>query len=42
MATTLHRIKIEVAETRPVIWRRCDIDSDASLANLHMAIQIGF
>lgn len=41
MGTTLHRVKVEVAEIRPVIWRRFDIDSEATLDDLHMAIQIG-
>ena len=42
MGATLHRVKVEVDEVTPVIWRRFDIDSEASLNDLHMAIQIGF
>ncbi|MCP3913509.1 MAG: plasmid pRiA4b ORF-3 family protein [Actinomycetia bacterium] len=41
MGATLDRVKIEVEEIRPVIWRRFDVDSEASLDDVHMAIQIG-
>jgi len=37
--TSIHRIKVTLLRTKPPIWRRFDIDSAATLGELHDAIQ---
>lgn len=36
---TVHRLKLTLREVRPTVWRRIELASSASLADLHDAIQ---
>lgn len=36
---SIHRVKVTLDRTKPPIWRRLDIDSSATLGDLHDAIQ---
>ncbi len=41
-AATAHRLRIELEDIRPVIWRELLVPSDTTLAKLHAAIQAAF
>ena len=40
MSETIARVRIELEDTDPVVWRRCDLPLSTTLATLHDLIQI--
>jgi hypothetical protein len=40
VATTVHQFKVALREVRPLVWRRIQVPSAASLFDLHNVIQI--
>jgi len=41
-ALTIHRLRVELLGTDPVIWRQIEVRSDCSLAALHLVLQYAF
>jgi pRiA4b ORF-3-like protein len=39
---SVHRLKVTIAGIRPPIWRRIEVDSDSTLADLHQHLQTAF
>jgi Plasmid pRiA4b ORF-3-like protein len=42
LPTTVHRLRIDLMDARPPIWRRLEVPSETSLRALHMMLQTAF